>query len=240
VRSRICRLRAAGSTLEGMKHGFLRHFVEMLVAMVAGMVLLPSFATPWPYADGLLMATNMTLGMTIYMYYRGYSVRSTVEMGAAMYLPFLAGLDMMWAHVVMLPLMLVAMWRHHGEALTPRRLPARWPTLLALLMTLGFWFNPGVPPWLMMILPLAYIGFGIFRRQPLGLQFVGLVAYLALTTAALLAEPEMARYLVGAGWLAHAFWDWWHHKYREAVPKAYSEWCGVFDAIVGLTIIFLM
>ncbi|MHC8503747.1 hypothetical protein ACVGVP_09520 [Pseudonocardia artemisiae] len=35
------------------------------------------------------MATNMTIGMSLWMRYRGHGWRSITEMGASMYIPFI-------------------------------------------------------------------------------------------------------------------------------------------------------
>ena len=48
----------------------------------------------------LVMATNMTIGMTVLMRWRRHSWRACAEMGAAMYLPFVALFVPMWAGVL--------------------------------------------------------------------------------------------------------------------------------------------
>ena len=75
---------------------FLRHFVEMVVAMVVGMVLLgPLWTLMWPglpdrpAAAALVMATDMAVGMAVWMRVRGHGGRGIAEMCAAMYVPFL-------------------------------------------------------------------------------------------------------------------------------------------------------
>jgi hypothetical protein len=121
---------------------FAGHFVEMLVAMFVGMFALDpvwSLAAPGladrPDAAAVIMATNMTAGMALWMSIRRHSWPRIAEMSAAMYLPFLVMLVPYWlgavsghavlmvGHVAMVPLMLAAMlWRradyshHHGSA----------------------------------------------------------------------------------------------------------------------------
>jgi flagellar biosynthetic protein FliP len=117
------------------KH-FLRHYLEMVAAMVAGMVVLglpaeqglrligsstDALSDSAPWASLLGMATIMTIPMVALMRWRGHAWRPVWEMSASMYVPtFLAivlveagVLDympgMMLEHVVMLPAMLVAM-----------------------------------------------------------------------------------------------------------------------------------
>ena len=112
---------------------FALHFLEMVVAMVVGMVALHPLwmfgldaagATELmhnPYTGAMIMATNMTLAMSAWMKVRGHGWRPIVEMGAAMYLPFLVlfvplaleAIDesamMLWGHVLMLPARAAAM-----------------------------------------------------------------------------------------------------------------------------------
>ncbi|MGY1712029.1 hypothetical protein ACI8AC_21225 [Geodermatophilus sp. SYSU D00758] len=109
------------------------HYLEMVVAMAVGMVALHpvwSFlldAVGWgAVLDAtepmtMVMATNMTIGMTLVMRWRGHGWRACAEMAAAMYLPFLvlfvpfwaglisAGDVMIWGHVLMLVAMAGAM-----------------------------------------------------------------------------------------------------------------------------------
>ncbi len=107
---------------------FAWHYVEMVIAMLAGMlVLAPLWPDAWsarPEVDALVMATDMTIGMTVAMALRRHSWARIGEMAAAMYLPFLVLLVPFWlgalsamglmmaGHVIMFPLMLAAMvWR---------------------------------------------------------------------------------------------------------------------------------
>jgi hypothetical protein len=115
---------------------FVRHYLEMVVAMLVGMITLGplwslagdslglSAVLQRPEPMVLVMATNMSIAMCAWMRYRGHGWAATLEMAAAMYVPFLAlfpplwlgvlsrdGL-MVWGHVLMLPAMAAAMlWR---------------------------------------------------------------------------------------------------------------------------------
>ncbi len=115
---------------------FVRHYLEMVVAMLAGMFVLGWLEqTLFPGLDlrtdveVLVMATNMSIGMGAWMWFRGHSWRGIAEMSAAMYLPFAvlvvpfwAGAIgehalMTWGHVLMLPAMaLVMVLRPHEYA----------------------------------------------------------------------------------------------------------------------------
>lgn len=112
---------------------FVRHFVEMLLAMAVGMLVLGQL---WPLppalaarADvaALVMATNMSVAMAVWMWHRGHHGVAIREMTVAMYAPFLICLPLWWAglvdaeialvggHVLMLPAMLLAMLRRPAE-----------------------------------------------------------------------------------------------------------------------------
>lgn len=115
---------------------FAWHFAEMMIAMMVGMMALGPLwrlafgafgaaaliASPIPAA--LVMATNMTIGMSLLMWFRRHSWRSIAEMGAAMYLSFVVLFPAYWlgwidggalmglGHVLMIPAMIGAMlWR---------------------------------------------------------------------------------------------------------------------------------
>jgi hypothetical protein len=108
---------------------FWIHYAQMLVAMLAGMLLLGML---WPHVDSvegmtLVMATNMTIGMTAWMAYRRHGRAPIAEMALAMYVPFLVLFPPYWAgwlsadavyvlgHALMLPAMLLAMLRRPHE-----------------------------------------------------------------------------------------------------------------------------
>ena len=110
---------------------FAGHYVEMVVAMLVGMFALGplwSLAAPGlsarADASAIIMATNMTLGMALWMGIRRHSWPRIAEMSIAMYLPFVAllvpywfgavsaGVVMMGGHVLMFVAMFAAMlWR---------------------------------------------------------------------------------------------------------------------------------
>jgi hypothetical protein len=118
---------------------FTLHLMEMVVAMVVGMFVLGSAVSvalsglgvphllDRPDLGALLMATNMTVGMSLWMWYRRHSWASIAEMGAAMYLPFLVVLIPFWTgllpggtvmtcgHALMLPAMVAAMLHRREE-----------------------------------------------------------------------------------------------------------------------------
>jgi hypothetical protein len=118
---------------------FVRHYAEMLVAMFAGMgvLILPLGAAlglvgmSLHETDALMisgMALTMTAPMVAWMRYRGHGWPACSDMTAAMFIPTLGVLTLLWSglvedvgtllvieHVAMLPSMLVAMLLRRDE-----------------------------------------------------------------------------------------------------------------------------
>ncbi len=115
---------------------FMRHLGEMLLAMLAGMIVLggaaegifalagsglgdaPAAVQAW------IMAFAMTVPMVWWMHRRGHEPARSAEMAAAMIVPTLLAVDLYWAgalaadavlavqHAIMIPAMVAAMlWR---------------------------------------------------------------------------------------------------------------------------------
>lgn len=117
----------------------LRHFAEMVAAMVAGMVILGmavrlifalfghSDVLDRTEAQVVVMAVNMAIGMSVWMRYRRHGWVSIMEMDAAMIASFVVllipfwmgvlpeGAVMMVGHVLMLPVMALVMLRRRHE-----------------------------------------------------------------------------------------------------------------------------
>jgi hypothetical protein len=120
---------------------FIRHYVEMVIAMFAGMVVLGIPAEAALRATGtsshelyvdapalalLGMAVIMTVPMVAWMRHRGHGWRPNAEMAGSMFLPTFAvmallpaGIEVMTLmgiqHVVMFPAMFVAMLLRRDE-----------------------------------------------------------------------------------------------------------------------------
>lgn len=106
---------------------FIRHYLEMLAAMFAGMVVLGGPAevllpSPGTAVELTEMALFMTVPMVAWMRYRGHSWRPCAEMTASMVIPTFGVLALLASgamtdlgglmaleHGVMLPAMLAAM-----------------------------------------------------------------------------------------------------------------------------------
>jgi hypothetical protein len=131
-----------------------RHFFEMVAAMLIGMAVLgalvrlscvltghedlldhPGFRAP-------IMATNMAIGMVVWMRHRRHSRAAIGEMAAAMYVPLVVLAIPFWVgvlgggallglmHVLMLPAMVVAMSRRRDEYVHDHRAPATGAALV--------------------------------------------------------------------------------------------------------------
>jgi hypothetical protein len=122
---------------------FIRHYVEMLIAMFAGMFVLGGALAVLLGVVGidvgdwqddeielllLGMAFTMTVPMVAWMRYRGHSWARGWEMAAAMFAPSVAAIVLLWAgavedsdallmiqHIAMLPAMLAVMLLRVGE-----------------------------------------------------------------------------------------------------------------------------
>jgi len=90
---------------------FVRHSVEMVLAMFVGMAVLglPLYAvgSGWhelaieaPAIGFLGMAASMTVPMVAWMRYRGHGWRANTEMSMAMVIPTFAVIALVWADLV--------------------------------------------------------------------------------------------------------------------------------------------
>ncbi|MEQ3552977.1 hypothetical protein WIS52_21130 [Pseudonocardia nematodicida] len=122
----------------------VRHYLEMVLAMCVGMIVLGGVgvglavllglpATYGAEIDALLMATTMAAGMAVWMRHRGHSWIPVAQMSGSMYVAFgilfvplwmslITPSDLMlWGHVLMLPAMAGAMLLRPGEYTRPHR-----------------------------------------------------------------------------------------------------------------------
>jgi hypothetical protein len=117
-----------------MTRTFIRHYLEMLLAMFIGMGVLAGGLT----AAGvdiesielalLWMAFTMSLPMVAWMRYRGHGWAPSMEMTASMFIPSVAAIALLWIglvedhgalmgiqHIAMFPAMLIAMLLRREE-----------------------------------------------------------------------------------------------------------------------------
>jgi hypothetical protein len=128
------------STLRGRTlRRLVRHYLEMVVAMLVGMVVLGAAESMlldpigWaelsahPELRALVMATNMTVAMGAWMRFRGHGRAATTEMAVAMYGSFVVLFPPLWlgllsatglmvlGHVLMLLAMAAVLLRRRSE-----------------------------------------------------------------------------------------------------------------------------
>jgi hypothetical protein len=118
---------------------FLRHYLEMIAAMLVGMVVLGAavrgvlalvgleFPAQYPELAALEMTVDMSVGMVAWMRHRGHGWAATLEMAGAMFAPLVALFPLLWLgliagdslmvleHLAMLPLMYLAMLYRRAE-----------------------------------------------------------------------------------------------------------------------------
>ena len=117
----------------------LRHYLEMVAAMLVGMVVVGAavrgvlalaglqLPAQHPELAALEMAFDMSAGMVVWMRHRGHGWASTLEMAGAMFAPAVVLLPLrrlgviggdallVLEHLAMLPLMYLAMVRRRAE-----------------------------------------------------------------------------------------------------------------------------
>jgi hypothetical protein len=117
------------------RRALVRHYIEMVLAMTVGMLVLGAVrdALGWtvPFAEHpgtsyVLMATDMAIGMVVWMRIRRHSWPGTLEMAASMYVPAVL-LPLVWtglmdamtfmvaAHILMLVAMGAVLLRRRNE-----------------------------------------------------------------------------------------------------------------------------
>jgi hypothetical protein len=130
----------------------------------------------------------------------------------------------------LLPLVYVA-------AVVVRHRSLSWPLLaLGSATFVALQAQSAVDPVLGFVVAAAGVaasGLACANRRELALQFAALVAWLALVLMARSSGPELATWLVAAGWAGHGLWDLWHLRREAVVSRSYAEWCGVFDVLVA-------
>jgi hypothetical protein len=117
-----------------MNSTFIRHYVEMLIAMFVGMGVFAGAAAAAGFevegTEALLlwMAFTMSVPMVAWMRYRGHGWTPALEMTAAMFIPSFAAIELLGVglvedegallgiqHAAMFPAMLVAMLLRRDE-----------------------------------------------------------------------------------------------------------------------------
>jgi hypothetical protein len=135
----------AQPAVRSVRH-FALHLGEMVIAMVVGMMVLGALdrgilaaagtsvsavRDSAPEVVALVMAFNMTVGMTVWMRHRGHSWARVADMGGAMFVPAIGAIVLSWGaviqsgsivaveHLAMIPAMIAVMLLHHDEYSRP-------------------------------------------------------------------------------------------------------------------------
>jgi hypothetical protein len=108
-------------------------FLAMLVGMWALAALdaaifaaagtsIPDVKDSAPEVWGLLMALNMTVGMTVWMRHRRHTWAMCAEMAGAMFAPAVLAIVLFWCSVI------------HGTAIGPMTMAAMLPAMIAVML----------------------------------------------------------------------------------------------------------
>ncbi|MCI2415964.1 hypothetical protein MOQ72_00880 [Saccharopolyspora sp. K220] len=128
-----------------------------------------------------------------------------------------------------------------------QRRAAAWPMFFATFVVIGIGTAvPGLAPawasWWMLVIAAVLVAYGLIRgaiRPPWGvpLQTAAMVVLTAASIIAASADAMWAGLLVGAGLLAHAAWDVYHHRVARVVTRSMAEFCAVLDVIVAIVVL---
>ena len=84
----------------------------------------------------------------------------------------------------------------------------------------------------------VYVGFAIAdgRTSAIAIQMVSMLAFV---TVAYIGIEESSKALIGAGWVAHGFWDAIHHEHHgpTEVKTWYPPFCATADLVIGIPLI---
>jgi hypothetical protein len=130
-------------------------------------------------------------------------------------------------------------------------LTRRWPSAvglgaavasLALVSPLPAQLQIWISAWSVLLAAVIYLTWGSARgdlgdRRWLSAQTAAVLGFGAVAIAAVAVDPAAARYVLAAGWLAHAAWDVVHHRAGRVVPRWYAETCMVADVLLAIVLL---
>lgn len=132
----------------------------------------------------------------------------------------------------------------------PRRFRAlfrRWPTALgaaatgaslAVVAPLPDQVQTWLTAWWILLAAAIYLTWGTARGDLtswpwLAAQATAVLGFGAVAIAGVAADADASRWILAAGWLAHALWDVAHHRAGRVVPRWYAETCLVIDLLLA-------
>ncbi|MGY1825908.1 MULTISPECIES: hypothetical protein [unclassified Blastococcus] len=130
-------------------------------------------------------------------------------------------------------------------------LARRWPTgigvaavaaSLSALAPLPDQVHAWISAWCVLLAAVIYLTWGTARgdladRRLLTAQTAAVLGFGAVAMAAVAVDPATARYVLAAGWLAHAAWDVAHHRLGRVVPRWYAETCLAADLVIATALL---
>jgi hypothetical protein len=143
---------------------------------------------------------------------------------------------------------------------TPDPAPARsraaalarcWPTAvglgaaaasLALVSPLPEQLQVWISAWCVLLAAVIYLTWATARgdlgdRRWRDAQTAAVLGFGAVAMAALAVDRGAARYVLAAGWIAHAAWDVVHHRAGRVVPRWYAETCLAADLLLAAVLL---
>lgn len=124
------------------------------------------------------------------------------------------------------------------------RRAASWPVVIGIsvvytvLALLGGGPDPEVS---LAVLAAAALAAGLVNRaghrDDLWIQAAGMVVFGAVAFGGMAAEPDVAVWVVAAGWFAHGLWDAVHLWKDRSVSRTYAEACAVIDVLVAVQLV---
>jgi len=112
---------------------------------------------------------------------------------------------------------------------------------LAFLILPTAWVNDSM---VLVVVAVVFLALGVARGQlvkpgDLPLQTAGMLAVESTVLVALNVDPDLGGKLVAIALLGHAAWDPYHYLRNGVVPRSYTEFCVVFDLLLGADILFM-
>jgi hypothetical protein len=139
----------------------------------------------------------------------------------------------------------------HRAAGVRAALARRWPTALGAVAAVNSFVlvaqlpeqaQAWISAWCVLLAAVIYLTWGTARgdlgdRRLLTAQTAAVLGFGAVALAATAVDFDVARYVLAAGWLAHAAWDIAHHRLGRVVPRWYAETCLVADLTIAAALL---